>query len=203
MNEDLARIIDLNENVKVISLGALRIERLAINATLLAKRVGQQAAGFSIITDELREFSLGMAQCMGHLRQTTFAHILLTSRALRQQRQAILLADALRAGLALNMRHGMQTMRSELYALEGRLREVVEQAEELLRFADVICRGAKIEAAYGGDWRGQLTEVANQFAQLIGDITPMLDKTMRIVQTGHQMMRNNIEEIDAAPGAPI
>lgn len=181
MARGLQSIVSANEHVKQVRVNAHRIERLTLNAILLSKRVGDAAVGFSVISDELRKFSKDLNGCMVELKTAINASVITEAMMLHRQHLQRLLDEACEqidtGPLTLKSDQAAETHRVRMSV---RLSELVDQSLELLRFADVISRSAKIEAAYGGAWREQLTDIAEQLAALIAHIDLDLQRMHRL-----------------------
>lgn len=53
---DLLRIVRINEEIKRVVSVAFKINIMALNAIFLAKRAGNAALGFGVLSNELRVF---------------------------------------------------------------------------------------------------------------------------------------------------
>ncbi|MDP1636269.1 MAG: hypothetical protein Q8L69_16505, partial [Gallionellaceae bacterium] len=68
---ELRRIVRINEEIKSVVSTAFKINLMAMNAIFLAKRAGQSALGFGVLSNELRRFAADLQQQMTALREAT------------------------------------------------------------------------------------------------------------------------------------
>ena len=61
---DLLRIVRINEEIKRVVSVAFKINIMALNAIFLAKRAGNAALGFGVLSNELRVFSKDLRESM-------------------------------------------------------------------------------------------------------------------------------------------
>jgi hypothetical protein len=66
---DLLRIVRINEEIKRVVSVAFKINIMALNAIFLAKRAGNAALGFGVLSNELRVFSRDLRESMMSLTQ--------------------------------------------------------------------------------------------------------------------------------------
>ncbi|HMM71224.1 MAG TPA: chemotaxis protein, partial [Rhodocyclaceae bacterium] len=53
----LRTIVRINEQIKAVIGDAFRVRMMSLNALILAKRAGQSAVGFGVLSNELRGFA--------------------------------------------------------------------------------------------------------------------------------------------------
>jgi hypothetical protein len=149
---------------------AQSINLLALNAILLARKAGNVALGFGVISDELRMFSKALTSNMEALIQLSYASIQTISLHRRHLRMNSLIAFAaekitnpeLKGCLRLSLEQSMQLRSNTLHTYEH-LQRLLHDAEETSRFGSVISRSLKIEATYGGIFSHMLAQIAADF----------------------------------------
>lgn len=181
---NLLSVIFVTEHVKSVVLCAHKINLLALNAMLLSKRSGQAAVGFGVISNELRSFSRDLASCMKVLDRIAFESLSIISILHKQQRLNYLLNLAAEQSppngrqALVNYQERFLGYELETTARLNRHRQTfasdLEEAGRLGDYGDVIARFAKIEAAYGNAFSGQLMEIAQEFNGLIRDVIPLI-----------------------------
>lgn len=182
----LVAIIGITECVKAVVWSAHRINLLALNALLLSRKSGSDAVGFAVVSTELRAFSQQLSQQMARLHQLSAASLDQISAALKRRHLQRLLARADGAGhLSLQqplarMAASEQAFADEASGRSKQLGAVLEDANQHCLYGDVIARFAKIEAAYGGELRSHLGEIANEFTALVADVLPEIERLRRM-----------------------
>lgn len=183
---ELRRIVRINEEIKVVVKTAYRINLMAMNAIFLAKRAGQSALGFGVLSNELRRFATDLEQQMIALGQATSGSVAIVTAMVKEARTVKVLerARAESSGLgrdvideALRRRHGTTfTERLDhVAALNRNLAMMIETTAGLVEMGGVLARSAKIEAAYGGGFSQSLKQVSSDFEGTIGEIRKSLD----------------------------
>lgn len=183
---ELRRIVRINEEIKVVVKTAYRINLMAMNAIFLAKRAGQSALGFGVLSNELRRFATDLEQQMIALGQATSGSVAIVTAMVKEARTVKVLerARAESSGVgrevideALRRRHGTTfTERLDhVAALNRNLAMMIETTAGLVEMGGVLARSAKIEAAYGGGFSQSLKQVSSDFEGTIGEIRKSLD----------------------------
>jgi hypothetical protein len=181
---ELARIVRVNEEIKAIVATAFRINLMALNAIFLAKRAGNAALGFGVLSNELRRFAQDLTRHMASLREMTSGSVGSVTGVVQQQRIAAILAAALKLsgdgvpGAREARRRGAARLAEQqirLRSLDLRLRAAVEETQQLVELGGVLARSAKIEAAYGGSFSAALMQVSTDFAEVIAQIKRSLE----------------------------
>lgn len=72
---ELRRIVHINEEIKSVVATAFKINLMAMNAIFLAKRAGQTALGFGVLSNELRRFATDLQKQMSLLREMTYGSV--------------------------------------------------------------------------------------------------------------------------------
>jgi len=76
----------INEEIKSVVATAFKINLMAMNAIFLAKRAGQAALGFSVLSNELRRFATDLQQQMEVLRQMTHGSVASVTALVKTER---------------------------------------------------------------------------------------------------------------------
>ena len=181
---ELAGIVLVNEEIKAIVATAFRINLMALNAIFLAKRAGNAALGFGVLSNELRRFAQDLTRRMSSLRDMTSGSVGSVTGVVQQQRSTAILAEAIRLsgegvpGVREARKRGalrLAEQQASLRALDMRLRAAVEETQQLVELGGVLARSAKIEAAYGGGFSPALMQVSTDFAEVIAQIKRSLE----------------------------
>ncbi|MDD5247840.1 MAG: chemotaxis protein [Rhodocyclaceae bacterium] len=183
---ELRRIVRINEEIKTVVKTAYRINLMAMNAIFLAKRAGQSALGFGVLSNELRRFATELEQQMIALGQATSGSVV-TVTAMVKEAHVVRMLERARAECdgrgrdaldALLRRHRETTLtdrRDQVAALNRNLAMMIESTARLVEMGGVLARSAKIEAAYGGGFSQSLKQVSSDFEGTIGEIRKSLD----------------------------
>jgi hypothetical protein len=190
---DLSCMIALGEEIKSVGKAASQINLTGINAILLAGRAGESARGFGVLSGQLREFTRGLAVSMDrlgmlidgavdavsdHMRHRRLMSLLLCTADL-DERCADLIAPALQSGAAATVRRlDRVTERREA------LRAAIDEARALGLTGSMLARTAKIEAAYGGGFRQEMTGVSGEFERTVSNIVASLGTLARLQREG-------------------
>lgn len=178
---ELRRIVRINEEIKSVVSTAFKINLMAMNAIFLAKRAGQSALGFGVLSNELRRFASDLQLQMAGLREATYGSVATVTALLKQSRISRLLERARTEakgdgkGLIQNLasRRDETTLArndEQMAALNRRLSHMIADTAQLVELGSVLARSAKIEAAYGGAFSVSLMQVSSDFERTIGEI---------------------------------
>lgn len=180
---DLAGMVGLNEEIKRVIALAFRVNLMALNAIILARRAGTAARGFGVLSDELRRFTCELEEAMAELRRLTWQAVSAVTLRVKQTRITRVLQrcvshggrSAELAGARLACLEG--TAKAE-YANFVRLKRALDNAigdaDRIGLMGGVLARTAKIEAAYGQNFREQFAGVATDFDRAIESILQSL-----------------------------
>ncbi|HLA35772.1 MAG TPA: chemotaxis protein [Rhodocyclaceae bacterium] len=196
--QELRRIVRINEEIKRVVNTAFKINLMAMNAIFLAKRAGQSALGFGVLSNELRRFATDLQQQMATLRETTYGSVSIVTALVKQMRISRILERTRKISQgggktmveALMRTREMSSLaqgQEQMNALNRRLSQMIADTAQLVELGSVLARSAKIEAAYGGSFSASLMQVSSDFEKTIGEIQRSLESL-----TKHQ-----IEEIRA------
>ena len=183
---ELRRIVRINEEIKVVVKTAYRINLMAMNAIFLAKRAGQSALGFGVLSNELRRFATDLEQQMITLGQATGGSVATVTAMVKEARIIRVLERARKLSNGKGkdiidefLRRRQDTTLSErqdqVAALNRNLAMMIESTSRLVEMGGVLARSAKIEAAYGGGFSQSLKQVSSDFEGTIGEIRKSLD----------------------------
>lgn len=193
---ELRRIVRINEEIKSVVATAFKINLMAMNAIFLAKRAGQNALGFGVLSNELRRFATDLQQQMTVLREMTYGSVAIVTGLLKQTQLNRVLerarAEAVGEGRKLideflrSHAEAMLRHQERIAALNRRLTQMIADTAQLVELGSVLARSAKIEAAYGGGFSASLMQVSSDFEQTIGEIQRSL-----VSLTKHQFQEAN------------
>jgi methyl-accepting chemotaxis protein len=178
---ELRRIVRTNEEIKSVVATAFKINLMAMNAIFLAKRAGQTALGFGVLSNELRRFAMDLQKQMAELREMTYGSVSTLTALVKQARVNRILERACQESTGtgrtlidefMRTRHGLSTARhsEQVAALNRRLNQMIADTTQLVELGSVLARSAKIEAAYGGRFSVALMQVSCDFERTIGEI---------------------------------
>jgi len=183
---ELRRIVRTNEEIKSVVATAFKINLMAMNAIFLAKRAGQTALGFGVLSNELRRFATDLQKQMAQLREMTYGSVTTVTALVKQARVNRVLERARKESTGMGRslidefmrtRHGVSIARhrEQIAALNRRLNQMIADTAQLVELGSVLARSAKIEAAYGGPFSAALMQVSSDFERTIGDIQHSLE----------------------------
>jgi methyl-accepting chemotaxis protein len=179
--QELRQIVRISEEIKRVVATAFKINLMAMNAIFLAKRAGQSALGFGVLSNELRRFAADLQTQMEQLRDMTYGSTSTVTALLKQSQINRSLELTLKSCDAKGKRIVEETLRERMtnsmverqYQMQGvtrRLHQMIETTAQLVEMGSVLARSAKIEAAYGGTFSASLMQVSSDFEKNIGDI---------------------------------
>jgi len=191
---ELRRIVDTNEEIKKVVATAFKINLMAMNAIFLAKRAGQTALGFGVLSNELRRFAMDLQAQMTQLREMTYGSVSTVTALVKQARLNRVLerarGESVGTGRTLidefmRARHGqaLAQHREQIAALNRRLAQMIADTAQLVELGSVLARSAKIEAAYGGVFSKALMQVSSDFENTIGEIQHSLESLTKQQET--------------------
>ncbi len=183
---ELRRIVRTNEEIKSVVATAFKINLMAMNAIFLAKRAGQSALGFGVLSNELRRFAMDLQKQMTQLREMTYGSVATVTALVKQARLNRVLERVRKESTGvgrslidefLRTRHGLALARhrEQIGALNRRLSQMIADTAQLVELGSVLARSAKIEAAYGGAFSSALMQVSSDFERTIGEIQRSLE----------------------------
>jgi methyl-accepting chemotaxis protein len=184
---ELRRIVRINEEIKSVVATAFKINLMAMNAIFLAKRAGQAALGFGVLSNELRRFATDLQEQMSALRQMTYGSVATVNALVKQARFARIVDRAREQSsvkgreildIVVKGRHDvdLEEKRSRLKVVNRRLQQMLADTTQLVELGSVLARSAKIEAAYSGGFSASLTQVSSDFENTISLIQRSLEE---------------------------
>jgi methyl-accepting chemotaxis protein len=187
---ELRRIVRINEEIKSVVATAFKINLMAMNAIFLAKRAGQAALGFSVLSNELRRFAADLQQQMEVLRQMTHGSVASVTAVVKSERLNRVVArlrqeasGQVRAIIEDYLRSRFTSsfsLQQEATATQDRrLNRTIADTAQLVELGSVLARSAKIEAAYGGIFSAALMQVSSDFERTIAEIHRSLESLSR------------------------
>ena len=183
---ELWRMVRINEGIKSVVSAAFKINLMAMNAIFLAKRAGQSALGFGVLSNELRSFAGDLQQQMAALREATSASVAAVTVLVKQSRVSRLLERAgveaqgesktlIQELLQLRAETRLAGSNQQMATLNRGLSHMIADTVQLVELGSVLARSAKIEAAYGGGFSVALMQVSSDFEKMIGEIRQSLE----------------------------
>lgn len=174
----MTTVVAVNEDIKKIIRIAEQIDLAAINAMLIAKKIGHGQSGFSVVSAELRNFSHLLGNSMQQLQQRVAEMVNMMAEAIRAAKMLALLQETGRAlpdsalwepvlARRLQARHDNQSAAEQLH---GRLQLALSRAEKLCVMGLALSYSAKVEAVYGGERSDALKQVSADAERSIADI---------------------------------
>ena len=184
---DLLRIVRINEEIKRVVSVAFKINIMALNAIFLAKRAGNAALGFGVLSNELRVFSKDLREGMMALTRQIHDLVAEVSVILQESRYDRVFAEAALAApdhaqlhTVLERREARHGERADRIAsLRRGLRLAIDDAARLVELGGVLAKSAKIEAAYGAGFASSLGQVSGEFDGIVEEIRSSLDSLRR------------------------
>lgn len=177
---ELRRIVRINEEIKSVVATAFKINLMAMNAIFLAKRAGQSALGFGVLSNELRRFATDLQKQMGQLRDMTYGSVATVTALVKQARLSGMLERTrlgsegagrlVEALMRTRYNRAAESHYEQIVALRRRLAQMIADTTQLVEMGSLLARSAKIEAAYGGSFSAALMQVSSDFERNIGAI---------------------------------
>lgn len=183
---ELRRIVYINEEIKSVVATAFKINLMAMNAIFLAKRAGQTALGFGVLSNELRRFATDLQKQMSQLREMTYGSVATVTALVKQARlSGVLERTRQESGgsgrqliehlIRTRHQHAYARHREQIATLKRRLAQMIADTAQLVELGSLLARSAKIEAAYGGSSSAALMQVSSDFERTIGEIQRSLE----------------------------
>lgn len=185
---DLRRVVEANEGFKKVIRISSRVNLVALNAMLIAKRSGEKSRGFVVVSSELRVFSRKLEGAMNCLRTLIFELIgdAAAMRKLGNEQRHLhsihtreqVMQERVAPALVRMDERILET--SEAIAHDWRqLQFELDRVLQLCETGGSLSRSAKIEAVYGGDMSATLKQVANQIEETTNEIF----STLKLLRT--------------------
>ncbi|WP_348819402.1 chemotaxis protein [Fontimonas sp. SYSU GA230001] len=183
-SQELHRIVRINEQIKSVVRPAFRISVMALNAIMLARRAGDAARGFGVLSDELRRFAGELSQQMNGLRGLTASSVATVTALVKEARYLAISEritvvppavqeklDEVRTRQRVAVHQRILTLRQTQASVR---RLLTDEILPLMQLGTVLARSAHIEAAYGGRFAAELGQVSAEFSRTIDEIETAL-----------------------------
>lgn len=171
-------VAEANEDLKRVVAIASRLRLVAINASLMARRAGSRARGYSVTALELRRFGEKLGGNVGEMSMRMGVLVGDIAHQLKQNRARGYLAAAAAAAcgredIAEVARRGLTRLREdqERIALDwAALLNAIHRGATDVNVGQALARAARIEAVHGGDLAPALCQVADDVEATIAEV---------------------------------
>ena len=172
--------ISINEILKQVIDTACRIDLVAVNAVLVAKRAGTQSAGFHVVALELRTFGLEVEKEMAILGKLIYRFVHRIAALLKLARNLRLLeATEQKSDQAHSLIHTRVESKRLVYqqtlieaeADRHALAHEIRRALTLCRTGAMLSNNGRIEAAYG-------TSMLEEMRTIVVSIEEIMSQTV-------------------------
>lgn len=177
-SNEMSGIVAINEDIKEVMRIAGQINLAAINAMLIANKIGRGLSGFSVVSAELRAFSRRLSEAM-HLLMAQISELVRGMAVMIRMRKMMRLQLDARHSAA-HYRHWDEVLRGKSDELQrtrrsigdfrSKLQQSVVAANKLCAMGLSLSYSAKVEAVYGGDQVAALRQVSEDAETAIGTI---------------------------------
>jgi hypothetical protein len=174
----------VSEKIRQIIEISLQISIISFNARITTRQVGEGAYGFGVVASEMHNFSLKLQTMMNHVHHQIFT----LNRDLAnwyKQRQTLDLFYKTQAQLnktSVRLDGLIGRKQAELNALTQHIADnwvsLYKELKTTIKFCKkgkTFCHNAKIESAYAPQFQETLTQVADQFEEIMNKIILILD----------------------------
>jgi hypothetical protein len=174
---NLSLAVSINENLKNVIAISGQINIVAMNAILVAKKAGQQSAGFRVVAMELRLFSQKIEEMMAFLGNLIFQLVRQIAELRKMEKRLNLLAMTMSKNDASQVRlENSYRQRQSAYANKyasaqddwGRLEKEIGRSFSLCSAGAMLSHNGRIEAAYGGTMLADMQQVATRIEDILG-----------------------------------
>lgn len=173
------RAVAINEDVKRVAGISRAVNLAALNAMLIAKRSGRAAAGFGVVSVELRTFSQRLDQVMADVGRTVEVLVHDAARLCQQRHRQIVLertaCDVLAATLA-DKAAVIARIEDEIAVSNQLLATGLGKALRLCATGGAISRSAKIESVSCREFAVDLKQVSDQVEQAIAGMMDIVKR---------------------------
>jgi hypothetical protein len=175
MTAELAQVVAAGQEIKNVRGDSFHVNLLALNSIAHVQRTGTVARGFAEVSRQMGRLSRDLDTAMNELWRLSARWVEAVSRLLQRDRLRRILDRALDEAGATAERAGGLAVRARIDERSAALRLDIRRARRLLleRLDDVdqlatmgcvISRAARIEAAYGGEFRPILGDLSEEFS---------------------------------------
>jgi hypothetical protein len=177
-SNEMSGIVAINEDIKQVMRIAGQINLAAINAMLIANKIGRGLSGFSVVSAELRAFSRRLSEAMALLMAQISELVREMAVMIRMRKMMRLQLEARHT--AAQYAHWDEVLRDKSSEIQhtctaigdfrGKLLQSVGRANKLCAMGLSLSYSAKVEAVYGGDQVAALRQVSEAAEASIGTI---------------------------------
>jgi len=175
---DLSRVAAVSDQIRHIARQAFLMQLHAINAIVLTRSHGVSVPGFEVVSEQMRQLSRELGDCLAHLRIATVQWLRVVSHEAARERSIAILAVAADASApsARKVAPVLARLQAEAAAstATGATRRafvaLLDDARQLAATGCVLARTAKLEATYGEALAGSLAESAASFTELADSV---------------------------------
>lgn len=169
----LERVVELNEQAKVLRRYAFEVSLRALGATVRSSRSGTEQRGFNEVAGQMRSWSRALESAVQEITGLAARRVHIVSDLARVSRLSNLLAkagagqadDAPIVQCALRERSVSDGLEAQLRQTDALLEESLDGVAQLGLMASVLSRAALIEAASGAAQdRQELSLASREFA---------------------------------------
>jgi hypothetical protein len=181
-SNEMSGIVAINEDIKQVMRIAGQINLAAINAMLIANKIGRGRSGFGVVSAELRAFSRRLSEAMAVLLAQISDLVREMAVMIRMRKMMRLQLEARRA--ASHYAHWDAVLRvksaevqhacASIDDFRGKLLQSVGRANKLCAMGLSLSYSAKVEAVYGGDQVSALRQVSQDAEAAIDNILSTL-----------------------------
>ena len=183
-SDKLPRIVAINEDIRSIMGISSEINLAAINAMLIAKKIGFSSSGFSVVSSELRTFSRRLGDAMRELQEEIAALVheaagqIVLNKEMGLQRSAQSCAGHYRHWEGMYERKSAEFDRScaTMRLCRDKSARAIGKASKLCVMGVSLSYSAKVEAVYGNEQSRALKQVSEDVESAIGCILATLKK---------------------------
>ncbi|WP_338844990.1 hypothetical protein V8J88_15000 [Massilia sp. W12] len=186
----LQHAVAINEAMQMVSERARDLNLVALNALLVSKRIGRESAGFRVVAEELRSFSVRVQDILLELQSLVFQSVQRQAASLKLKRRINLLSK-------VEQDEGrdiwLKTVLGQLLEQQGRhgvdekdyqssLQYQLARCLALCRSGAMLAHNGKIEANLGAGARSEMHNIAMQIDRAMQGAIDSLDALKRIFQ---------------------
>ncbi|MDK2126654.1 hypothetical protein [Parachitinimonas caeni] len=190
MSTGLQQAVAINESIKDVRGHCRQISLMGLNALILAQGVGQDAKGFAVMANEVRQLSIRLGKQMDLLHHLSITMLKLDSITSRGERRRMVFdrTAQLRATgnyldkLQARLQQAGAAAQKEAVRLRSELGSTLDTALQAAMYGIAIARQARIESAYSHSHAAQLGAVSDDFRREIDAILPRLDELQKMLE---------------------
>lgn len=168
---ELLRVIRVNEDIKKVVHISRVVSLTALNAKFMSHKSGARSLGFGVVSTELRNFSRDLGLHMAAMERLIYSLVGRVAYVQRRRRQIALLRRAFRGNTGAVMMESLQRqldgVGQEISQEQARFRHELDRALKLCKLGSTFAQRAKVEAVYGNELAGGLTQVSNQVEEAV------------------------------------